>query len=64
MDVRTMNVKECPSSPLEVELHDGETEQEGEQHGENNVHHCHSPQEVMMEAKVLCDILGHGLFGA
>ena len=60
-DVRTRNSR---SSPLEVELHDGETEQEGEHHGENNVHHCHGPQEVMMEAEVLRDIRGHGLVWA
>jgi hypothetical protein len=50
-----------PSSPLEVELHDGETEQEGEHHRENNVPQCHSPQEVVTEAVVLLDILGSGL---
>jgi hypothetical protein len=45
------------SSPLEVELHDRKTEEEGEGHGEDDVHHGHHPQEVMMEAKVISDKL-------
>lgn len=52
------------SSFLEVEPHDGETKQEGEQHGESNVHHRHNPQEVMMETKVVRDKLGHSYLWA
>jgi len=49
------------SSLLEVELHDGKTEQEREKHGQPNVHHCDNPQEVMTEAEVILDKLRHGL---
>lgn len=48
-------------SPLEIELHDRKAEHECESHSENHMHHCHNPQEVMMEAKVLRNELGHGL---
>lgn len=50
-----------PSSLLEVELHDGKTEQEREERGQPNVHHCDNPQEVVMKAEVIRDELSHGL---
>ena len=50
------------SSLLEVELHDGETEQEREETGQGNVHQRDEPQEVVVEAIVFCDELCHGLW--
>ena len=49
------------SSLLEVELHDGETEQERKETSKGNVHHRDEPQLVMVEAKVFCDELCHRL---
>lgn len=50
-----------PSSLLEVELHDGETEQEREEDGQAYVHHRDDPQEVVVEAEVIRDELRHRL---
>lgn len=49
------------SSILEVELHDGKTEQEREEHSQPDVHPCDNPQEVVMEAEVIRDELRHRL---
>jgi hypothetical protein len=63
MNAKIMNgLGLLPSSLLEVELHDSETEQEREEEGQGNVHHRDDPQEVMTEAKVVCDELRYGLF--
>src|SRR5688572_21812783 len=70
-DVHPLTINECKitnglglplSSLLEVELHDSETKKEREEKGQGNVHHCDDPQEVVTEAKVICDELRHGLF--
>jgi hypothetical protein len=49
------------SSFLEVELHDGETEQEREGQGPGDVHYRDDPQEVVVETEVIRDKLRHGL---
>jgi hypothetical protein len=50
-----------PSSLLEVELHDGKTEQECEGQDPGDVHYRDHPQEVMVEAEVIRDKRCHGL---
>ena len=50
-----------PSSPLEVEPHNGKTEHESESHGESNMNYCNNPQQVTVEPIELCDELGHSL---
>ena len=46
--------------PLEVELHDGEAEQEGEEHREHHDHRGHQAQPAVLEAEVVLHEDLHG----